>query len=154
MIFRKAKKWPWDPESQFCKLKMKLEALKRNLHSDLRLTEKRTRYHIRNRTSRSYVQLHSILALCDMALHREYIAYLPWDQPKPAGPIDGPMPPTPPKGEEDYWEKNARSCFKAARAFNDLTWTCKEEGVLVETPVVGFAMFYVMQIGMSPRKIS
>jgi hypothetical protein len=87
-----------------------------------------------------------------MALHREYIAFLPWDQQSPAGPLDEPVPPELPPGLEGYWEENARTCFQAARAFNDLMWTCKEERALVETPIVGFAMFYVVQIRMSPRK--
>jgi len=145
MSCRREKRSPWDRQSRFYKLKKKLEQLQQHLSRDLRLTSRNTDYYIRTRgTSRSYVQLHSVLALCDMALHREYIAFLPWDQPKPRGPIDGPHLPEPPP---TYWEDNARACFKAAKDFNELAWACSEEGVLVETPVVGFAMFYVVQIG-------
>jgi hypothetical protein len=81
-----------------------------------------------------------------MSLHREYIAFLPWDQLKPAGPVDGPLLTPPPEEHETYWEDNARDCFYATREFMNLAWRCREEGGLVETPLVGFAMFYVTQI--------
>jgi hypothetical protein len=149
MLYRREKKPPWDPESRFYRLKSELETLQHTLNRDLHLTDRNTSYYIRSRgTSRSYVQLHSVLALCDMALHREYIAFLPWDQRKPAGPVDGRELPPPPANKATYWEDNARVCFKAAKQFNDLARACLEEGVLVETPVVGFAMFYVLQIGV------
>ncbi|KAF2680021.1 hypothetical protein K458DRAFT_110179 [Lentithecium fluviatile CBS 122367] len=141
---RKEKSAPWDSASKFYGLTDEMMKLKQSLHRDVTLTDRNTGYHIHNRTSRSYVQLHSVLALCDMALHREYIAYLPWDQPKPMGPIGGPSLADPP--QETWWENNARSCFQAARSFLDLVAVCKEEGVLVETSIVGFAMFYVFQI--------
>ena len=148
MFYRREKLCPWDPDSRVCKLKKELKQLKGSLDPDLHLTDRITKYHIRSgATLRSYVQLHAVLALCDMALHREYIAFLPWDQRQPAGPIDGRTLPPPPTEEKTYWKDNASSCFRAARQFNDLARACFDDGVLVETPVVGFAMFYVVQIG-------
>jgi hypothetical protein len=149
----KETKCPWDPESSFYKLVEEVETLQRQLNRHLHLTEKNTDYYLRNgRASRSYyVQLHSVLALCNMALHREYIAYLAWEQLKPAGPVDGPPLPPPPPQLATYWEDNARKCFHAAKQFLDLAWRCYQSGKLVETPLVGFAMFYVTQISRMHR---
>jgi hypothetical protein len=145
---------PWHPDSRFSQLKGEIETLKETLNRDLHLTDRNTKYYIRAQgAARScYVQLHSVLALCNMALLRDYIAYLPWDQPKPAGPVDGPSLPAPPPGQETWWEDNARSCFATTKEFMDLAWRCCEHEVLVETPIVGFAMFYVMQIGKKVRQ--
>ena len=125
--------------------------MKKLIPSDLRLSPSRTEAHIRLRTSRNYVQLHAIFTLCSIALHREYMPFLPFECKKPSGPTDAPtfegiVPPTN-KGGEDYWDIRAQECFKAAKEFHDLLHTCQEGGVLVETPVTVFAVYHVLVCG-------
>lgn len=42
-----------------------------------------------------------------------------------------------------FWEENARECFRSAREIIDLVRTCQEWSALVETPIVGFAIYTV-----------
>ncbi|KAF2637139.1 hypothetical protein P280DRAFT_139703 [Massarina eburnea CBS 473.64] len=146
-------KVPWDPESDFAKLDAALEELKRNLPMSLTLDPKRTNGQIASRKYRPYVLLHSVFAICDMALHREYLPLLPCYESKPNGPIDGDISPAlqkPPPSKKypgrNWYEESAEKCFKAAREFFDLMCTCQESNTLVETPMAGFSLFYVLQI--------
>jgi len=87
--------------------------------------------------------------LCRVALYREYMAFLPFNVDKPIGPLDEPtfpaskFPPPP-----NYWENQARDCFKAARSLIDLLQACEQANVLVETPLSGFATWQVVICGM------
>lgn len=47
-----------------------------------------------------------------------------------------------------FWDDSARECFSAARDIMDLVRTCQEWGVLVETPIVGFAIYTVAFVGV------
>ena len=77
-------------------------------------------------------------------LHREYVPFIPIRCSKPEGPLD---PPTFPVDKyhvpDGFWEDSAHECFKAAREIMDLVTSCQEWNVLVETPIVGFAIYNV-----------
>lgn len=142
---RNEEHWPWDPRSKFYALEHSLDRLEAQLPDDLKLDPDCTLHHIQRGTYRSYVLLHSIFAICNISLHREYLPFLPWGLSKPSGPLDEPFPKEPRAGEpEGYWQRSAVKCFKTAKDFNDLMSTCKKRGVLVETPISGFAMFHVL----------
>ncbi|KAF1956365.1 hypothetical protein CC80DRAFT_548662 [Byssothecium circinans] len=144
---RYEEKAPWDKESTFYKCEAKLDELKQNLPMDLILSETVTNSQIAFKKHRDYVLLHSIFAICDMALHREYLPGLPCGEPKPAGPIDGNIPDALNTGRPDHWyEEDAEKCFKACREFLELMGNCQDRNALVETPMTGFTLFYALQI--------
>lgn len=96
-----------------------------------------------------YVLLHTVYNLCQIMLHREYVPFIPLRSKKPEGPLDPPLFPADkydvPPG---FWEDSARQCFKAARDIMDLVRACDDCRVLVETPIVGFAIYTVAFVGV------
>jgi len=82
-------------------------------------------------------------------LHREYVPFIPLRCTKPEGPLDPPIcapsKDDPPPG---FWEDSARECFRAAREIMDLVRSCQEWSALVETPIVGFAIYTVAFVGV------
>lgn len=98
--------------------------------------------HITSRTSTPFVLMHIVHLLSGMILHREYIPFIPLRSPKPQGPLDPPtFSPEDYSIPEGFWEQSARELFRSARDVIDLLRICQEWGVLVETPIVGFATY-------------
>jgi len=87
-------------------------------------------------------------SLCTIALYREYMAFAPFSVTTPEGPLDEPRVnkaiPYP-----DYWVRQARKCFGAAREFTDLLEACHRADALVDTPIAGFATYIVAWCGES-----
>lgn len=82
-------------------------------------------------------------------LHREYVPFIPLRCSRPEGPLD---PPLFPQDKYDippgFWDESARECFKPAREIIDLVRSCQEWTALVETPIVGFAVYNVAFAGV------
>lgn len=96
-----------------------------------------------------YALLHTVYNLCQIMLHREYVPFIPLRSKKPEGPLDPPLfPPDKYDVPTGFWEDSARQCFKAARDIMDLVRTCDDCRVLVETPIVGFAIYTVAFVGV------
>lgn len=77
-------------------------------------------------------------------LHREYVPFIPIRCSKPEGPVDAPLfPPDKYTVPPGFWGESARECFSSARNIIDLVRTCQEWSALVETPIVGFAIYTV-----------
>lgn len=74
------------------------------------------------------------------------MAFMPWDEPEPRGPLDEPRIEKIPN-EPDYWKNQARKCFRAAREFADLLETFRVAQTLDPNPLVGFAAFTVATCG-------
>lgn len=93
--------------------------------------------------------MHIVYLLCQIMLHREYVPFLPLRCSKPEGPLDPPtFPPDRYQVPPHFWEDNARDLFKAAREIMDLVRSCQEWNALVETPIVGFAIYTVAFTGV------
>jgi len=93
--------------------------------------------------------MHTIYFLCLIVLHREYVPFIPIRCPKPQGPLDEPtFPPEKYDIPTGFWDDSAREMFKAARDMMDLIRTCQEWNALVETPLVGFAIYTVAFVGV------
>ena len=93
--------------------------------------------------------MHTVFALCQIILHREYIPFIPLRCSKPQGPLDPPIfPPNQYQVPEGFWEDSARHLFRSARELMDLLRMAEEWGVLVETPIVGFAIYTVAFTGV------
>jgi hypothetical protein len=139
---------PWDERSGFFKLEAKNEMLKAALPRHLILTQHNTDTRIYSPPSKNYVTIHALHTLSTVALYREYLAFAPWHERRPVGPIDEPkiseLPP-----QEDYWIQQARACFGACKAFADLLRSCRKADALVESVVAGWATYIVAWCGES-----
>ncbi|KAK0918988.1 hypothetical protein LTR91_020779 [Friedmanniomyces endolithicus] len=140
---------PWDPRCEWYKLRQQCIDFKASLPRQHTLTPQNTQAHISLKTSTPYTLVHTVYLLCQIMLHREYVPFLPIRCSKPEGPLD---PPTFPRDRYDvppqFWEESARNVFRAAREIMDLVRSCEEWNALVETPIVGFAIYTVAFIGV------
>ncbi|KAH0551142.1 hypothetical protein GP486_007521, partial [Trichoglossum hirsutum] len=140
---------PWDNASTFVQLRASLADFDSSLPRNLTYNSANLSAHIASRTSTPYSLMHTVYFLCLVTLHREYIPFVPIRCSKPEGPVDAPVfPPDQYTIPPGFWDENARECFKAARNIMELVRACKDWGVLVETPIVGFAIYTVAFIGV------
>ncbi len=59
---------------------------------------------------------------------------------KPEGPLDEPIFP-PGSAPQGFWEDSARTIMKSAREIMEIVKVTSERQVLVESPMVGFAIW-------------
>ena len=113
------------------------------------LTPQNTQAHISLKTSTPYTLIHTLYLLIQIMLHREYTPFIPIRSSKPEGPLDPPLfPPDKYDVPLDFWEDSARELFGAARQIIDLVRNCQEWSALVETPIIGFAIYSVAFVGV------
>ncbi|KAK7624233.1 fungal-specific transcription factor domain-containing protein [Phyllosticta citricarpa] len=140
---------PWDDRSTWSSLQKLHASFRESLPRDMTLTMGNVSAHITSRTSTPFVLMHVVQLLCGIILHRDYIPFIPLKSTRPQGPLDAPsLSPkeyTPPEG---FWEQSARELFKTARDVIDLLRMCQDWGVLVESPVVGFAAYSAALAGV------
>lgn len=140
---------PWDPRCQWNKLHKQCLDFKASLPRQHALTPQNTQAHISLKTSTPYTLVHTVYLLCQIILHREYVPFIPIRCAKPEGPLDKPLfPPSEYNVPHGFWEDSARECFRAAREIMDLVGSCQEWNALVETPIVGFAIYTVAFVGV------
>ena len=140
---------PWDPRCQWNKLRRQCLEFKSSLPRQHALTPQNIQAHISLKTSTPYTLVHTVYLLCQVMLQREYVPFIPIRCSKPEGPVDKPLfPPSEYDVPRGFWENSARECFKAAREIMDLVSSCQEWNALVETPIVGFAIYTVAFVGV------
>ncbi|KAJ0417001.1 fungal-specific transcription factor domain-containing protein [Aspergillus carlsbadensis] len=138
---------PWHPDSRFYRLRSLLGEFRDGLSRNLQYSPRNTDTHIMYKnTLPPYTVMHVLYFLSVIVLHRSYVPFLPVRCSEPMGPLDEPvdkvgMP-------EGFWRDSARELFAAARQLMDLVVTCQERGVLVENPLVGFAIYNAAFIGI------
>lgn len=125
------------------------QKFKASLPKNAILTPQNTQTHIDVDEQTPYILMHTVYLLCQIMLHREYVPFIPLRCKKPEGPLDPPLFPAnkydvPP----DFWENSARQCFQSARDIVDLVRTCQTWNKLVETPIMGFAIYTVAFVGV------
>ncbi|KAH7080247.1 hypothetical protein BKA63DRAFT_488032 [Paraphoma chrysanthemicola] len=79
---------------------------------------------------------------------REYVAFSPWSTEAPCGPLDEPRITEQPDDPE-YWVKQAKDMFGAAKQFADLLKACRSADALVDSPVAGWTTYIVAWSGAS-----
>ncbi|PGH05566.1 hypothetical protein GX51_02905 [Blastomyces parvus] len=141
---------PWHPESRFSSLRQLLVEFQDGLSRNLQYTQRNTDTHITIKNNLApYSLIHILYFLSVIVLHRAYLPFLPLRCPDPQGPLDEPcFPPDKYLVPEGFWRESARDLFKAARQLMELVKMCQERGVLMETPVVGFAIYNAAFIGI------
>ncbi|UPX11048.1 uncharacterized protein EKO05_0001673 [Ascochyta rabiei] len=136
---------PWNPDTTYYKLDKRLREIKDDLPDELRLTPLNTENHIYGApsgTSRTYFLIHAILTLSTTYLAPEYLATFPFRLPKPQGPLDEPLVTEPlPSGQPNYWVEKAAECFEYVRDFVSILQSFKERNHVVESPIVGHAIY-------------
>ena len=140
---------PWRSETTFAILRRLLDQFRKDLPRQLEFTIANVEAHIAWKSSTPYTVMHTIYFLCLIVLHREYVPFIPIRCPKPQGPLDEPTF-SPEKYDipTGFWDDSAREMFKAAGDMMDLVRTCQEWNALVETPLVGFAIYTVAFVGV------
>ncbi len=133
---------PWDPNTQFSKLRRQLEDFHDSLPPSLTFTEANLSAHIEKRNATTYASMHTLYSLCLIMLHREYIPFIPLRCDKPQGPLDEPtFPKNRFNAPEGFWEDSAERMFKAAKDIVDVVRTCQDNNALPESPQIGFAVW-------------
>jgi hypothetical protein len=128
-------------------LRKTLEDFKTGLPRHHSMTAQNTSAHINLHSSTPYALVHLTFLLSQLVLTREFLPFIPLRHGKPSGPLDGtrfdtiPSPP-------GFWEDGTRECFAVARDIVDLIGSFQEWGVVVETPLVGFALYNVALLGV------
>ncbi|EEH06706.1 conserved hypothetical protein [Histoplasma capsulatum G186AR] len=141
---------PWHPDSRFSPLRQLLVEFHDGLSRNLQYTQRNTDTHIMYKNSLApYSLIHILYFLSVIVLHRAYLPFLPLRYPDPQGPLDEPCYPFDKYlAPEAFWRESARELFNAARQMTELVKTCQERGVLMETPVVGFAIYNAALVGV------
>ncbi|KAK1657344.1 fungal-specific transcription factor [Colletotrichum godetiae] len=125
---------PWDEESAFNQLRVKVDTFYNHLPDEFTWSRSNFLKH----DNSIYVSLHMLGALCKIMLHREYIPFIAINCPEPIGPLDEPVfdPETVPN---HFWERSAEQVFKAGREIIDLISTCRDK--LPHSTLVIFAIW-------------
>lgn len=141
---------PWQAESRFAQLRSRLNEFQENLPRNLQYSPRNTDTHIMYKhTLPSYTVMHVVYFLSVMVLHRAYLPFLPLRCSEPMGPLDEPTYSRDKyAAPEGFWRDSAREVFRAARQVMDLAKACQERGVLVESPLVGFALYHATLLGV------
>ncbi|KAL4958015.1 fungal-specific transcription factor domain-containing protein [Aspergillus filifer] len=138
---------PWHPDSRFYKFRTMLAEFRDALSRNLQYSPRNTDTHIMFKTTLyPYTFMHLIYFLSVIILHRAYVPFLPVRCTEPIGPLDEPVDKT--GMPESFWRDSARELFGAARQLMDLAVTCQDRGVLVENPLVGFAIYNATFVGI------
>ena len=136
---------PWSPESDFYRLREKLDAFYGDLPDHFRWSDSNYYKHENHQASSVYVSLHMLGAVCRIMLHREYIPFIPILCDGPVGPLDEP---TFPPGQEPpgFWEASAEQIFHAAKEIVDLSEICRDK--LPMSSLVLFAVWTAAFVGI------
>ncbi|KAF2085156.1 hypothetical protein K490DRAFT_75397 [Saccharata proteae CBS 121410] len=140
---------PWHPHSTWNSLHQQHVAFRDSLPRDLALNAPNISAHITSRTSTPFALMHTVQLLCGIILHREHVPFVALKCSGPRGPLDPPaFTADQYRVPEQFWENSARELFQSARDTIDLHRICQEWGVLIETPIVGFANYMAALIGV------
>lgn len=133
---------PWDPSTNFFKLRRQLDEFHEALPSSLTFTEANLSAHIEKRNATTYSSMHTLYSLCLIVLHREYLPFIPLRCERPSGPLDSPtFPPSKFDVPEGFWEDSAERIMRASRDIIEIVRTCQESNALPESPQIGFAVW-------------
>jgi hypothetical protein len=130
--------------SGFEPLDSEMQHLKGTVPRRLQISHANTRYHDYLERS-TYIRIHALFTLCEIAMSREYMPFLPWHGKTVRGPLDdraalGLIPDVNRQPLQD------RAWFKAAKAFLTVFEHYQDHNSLAplaNNPVVGFTMYSV-----------
>ncbi|KAL2887129.1 fungal specific transcription factor [Ceratocystis lukuohia] len=135
---------PW-AESRFKLLNDTLRRLTACMPASLALS-KANYFRCRVTTGSLYISTHTIICLCKIMLHREYVPFVALRCQGPIGPLDPPLlPPAP----EDFWLDSANILFEASRDIVRLVeWSGDH---LPFSPITLFGVWTAAFVGLYAR---
>ncbi|KAL1896439.1 hypothetical protein Cpir12675_002776 [Ceratocystis pirilliformis] len=135
---------PW-AESRFKLLNDTLGRLTACMPSTLALS-KANYFRCRITTGSLYISTHTIICLCKIMLHREYVPFVALRCQSPVGPLDPPLlPPAP----GDFWLESANILFEASR---DIVKLVEWSGdYLPFSPITLFGVWTAAFVGLYAR---
>ncbi|PHH52627.1 hypothetical protein CFIMG_008399RA00001 [Ceratocystis fimbriata CBS 114723] len=135
---------PW-AESRFKLLNDTLGSLTACMPASLALS-KANYFRCRMTTGSLYISTHTIICLCKIMLHREYVPFVALRCQGPIGPLDPPLlPPAP----EDFWLESANILFEASRDIVRLVeWSGDH---LPFSPITLFGVWTAAFVGLYAR---
>lgn len=140
---------PWHPESRFAKLRLTLGEFQDSLSRNLQYSPRNTDTHIMYKNNLApYMVMHVAFFLSVTVLHRANLPFLPLRCNEPVGPLDDSPFAEKTTAPEGFWRESARQLFSAGRHMMDLVLACQERGMLVENPLVGFAVYNAALLGI------
>jgi hypothetical protein len=140
---------PWDERTEFYKLRKQLDDFQDSLPQKLKYTSTNLAAHVGGSSMTVYTAIHTLIFLCEIVLHREYVPFIPLRCDGPVGPLDEPTFPTN-KFEipEGFWEESAEAIFRAASNIMEIVRANSGRGFFIESPQVGFAIWTAAFVGV------
>ena len=137
---RTEKNPPWDPNTDFFKLRLQLERFQSSLPSHFTYTDSNLDTFFCTDRSMTYTSLHMLYFLCLIMIHREYVPFIPLRCTKPQGPLDEPTF-AKDSAPDKFWEDSAKEMFGAAKNILDIARKCLEERMLPKSTLIVFSIW-------------
>ncbi|KAI1175501.1 hypothetical protein F4777DRAFT_328700 [Nemania sp. FL0916] len=130
---------PWNPTSQWAKLKEQLSRWREDQDPRLKYPETKVATHVHFGQGEVFAYINLLYYLCIIFLRREYIPLLPSAEREPRGPID------PPFYSEDaplgWWRQNTDELFDAAARVSYIMRDLNSLDIALHTPFTGLCVF-------------
>ncbi|KAI0977394.1 hypothetical protein F4678DRAFT_468582 [Xylaria arbuscula] len=130
---------PWNPASQWAKMKGQLLAWREDQDPRFKYPETKVATHVHFRQGEVFAYINLLYYLCVMFLCREYIPLLPITEREPRGPIDPPF-----YSEEappGWWRQNTDELFGAAAQISYIMRDLNSLDIALHTPFTGLCVF-------------
>ncbi|KAI1284517.1 hypothetical protein F5Y07DRAFT_346812 [Xylaria sp. FL0933] len=130
---------PWNPTSQWAKMKEQLLAWRGDQDPRLKYPDNKVATHVHFRQGEVFAYINLLYYLCIIFLRREYIALLPIAEREPRGPIDPPF-----YSEEappGWWRQNTDELFGAAAQISYIMRDLNNLDIALHTPFTGLCVF-------------
>ncbi|KAI1365910.1 hypothetical protein F5Y08DRAFT_352330 [Xylaria arbuscula] len=130
---------PWNPTSQWAKMRQQLLAWREDQDPRLKYPETKVATHVHIRQGEVFAYINLLYYLCIIFMRREYIALLPVAQREPRGPIDPPF-----YSEEappGWWRQNTDELFGAAAQISYIMQELNSLKISLHTPFTGLCVF-------------
>ncbi|KAI1824688.1 hypothetical protein F4861DRAFT_250380 [Xylaria intraflava] len=130
---------PWNPTSQWAKLKEQLLRWREDHDPRLRYPETKVAAHVHFRQGEVFAYINLLYYLCIVFIRREFIPLLPFAEQEPSGPIDPPF-----YSEEappGWWRQNADELFEAVAQISYIMADLNDLDIALHTPFSGLCVF-------------
>ncbi|RWA14957.1 hypothetical protein EKO27_g195 [Xylaria grammica] len=130
---------PWNPTSQWSKMREKLLRWRGDQDPRLKYPENKVATHAHFRQGEVFAYINLLYYLCVIFTRREYIPLLPIAEREPRGPIDPPF-----YAEEappGWWRQNTDELFEAAAQISYIMRDLNSLNISLHTPFTGLCVF-------------
>ncbi|KAI2643687.1 hypothetical protein GGS21DRAFT_497730 [Xylaria nigripes] len=131
--------FPWNPTSQWAKLKEQVTRWRDDHDPRLKYPETKVATHVHFRQGEVFAYINLLYYLCIVFIRREFIPLLPIADQEPSGPIDPPFysEPAPP----GWWRQNTDELFEAVAQISYIMADLNDLDIALHTPFSGLCVF-------------